>query len=102
LKTGSFLVWLPVPAFETAMLGEHAVDSRRAGCDDVLIHHQVRQTTITFPEVFSVKSNNRLPFPRFQPVITRHEGVMFVHLAIPLPPVIKLAQTDTDPADDLT
>ena len=101
LKTLAFLAFGAVPPLEDSQsLLEHAID-RGAGTHrhDIGVHHHVSQPAIAFLwDVRHGKSReNRLFFPRFEPVISRHEGIVFVHFAVPLAPVVELAGTNTNP-----
>jgi len=46
-----------------------------------------------------IKSDYRLPFPFFQPEITRNGGVMLVGFAVPVNPGVELALADGKPVD---
>lgn len=50
--------------------------------------------------MFGVEFDNSLLFPILQPEISRDLPVMFVDLAITLAPVIELADSDSQPADE--
>src|SRR5690606_2817624 len=51
--------------------------------------------------MLGMKGENRLFLPLLQPVIAGHQGVVFVHLAVPLSPVVELTGADANPADNL-
>ena len=48
-----------------------------------------------------MKLDDRLLFPVFEPPIAGNPAVVFVDFAVTLSPVVELAQTDSDPLDDL-
>ena len=48
-----------------------------------------------------MKLDDRLLFPIFEPPVAGNPAVVFVDFAVALPPVVELAQTDSDPLDDL-
>ena len=47
-----------------------------------------------------IKPDDRLPFPFFQPEITRNGGVMLVGFAVPVYPGVELALADGKPVDE--
>ena len=48
-----------------------------------------------------MKLDDRLLFPVFEPPVAGNPAVVLVDFAVALPPVVELAQTDSDPLDDL-
>ncbi len=51
--------------------------------------------------MFGVEGDDGQLFPRFQPMVARHQAVMFVCLAVPLFPAMEFAGTDADPLHQL-
>jgi len=97
LKPLTFSCLLHIPPLETARDFQHSVYGRGTHRDHVLIHHQVRQTTIPFARMLSVEDDNRQLFPSFQPMIAGHQAIVFVCLAVTLFPSVKFTQADADP-----
>ena len=80
---------------------EHSVDARGTSRHHIGIEHHEGKTAVTLKRVFVVKLDDGLLFPVFEPPVAGNPAVMLVDLAVALPPVIELAQANSDPLDDL-
>jgi len=91
---------LLVPAVEQARGGEHAVDARRAGRDDLLVDHHERQPAVALEREALVEGDDLALLLVEQPVVTRHMAVVLVRLAVAPLPGEELAARDADPRDE--
>ena len=65
-----------------------------------MVEHHECEPPVTFQRVIVIKSDDGLPFPVFQPEITRDGSVMLIGFAVPVDPGVKLALADRQPADE--
>jgi len=84
-----------------ASAGQHAIDSSRAGRDEIGVHHHVRQSAIAFQRVLSMEGEDCLALPHIEPMVAGHEPIVLVDFAVPLTPSVELAHADSNPTDQL-
>src|SRR4029078_7048264 len=63
-------------------------------------HHE-RQPPVSVQGMPVMEVKNGLLFPIFEPEVARHFAVMLVDFAVAVPPGVKLAGADPQPADEL-
>ena len=90
-KAGTLEAFLPVPLLQQPCLAKNPPSAAGADGYEVLIEHHERQPPIPLKRIVHSKIDNRFPFPRFKPEIAGNQPIMFVGLAVPLDPCIKLA-----------
>ena len=100
LEAGAFLGGSSVPTIEATRLGQDPVHRGRAYGNNVLIEHHEGQAPVALQRIQLVKVEDGLPFPVFEPVIARDEGVVLVGLAIAFSPVEELASGQLEPGEE--
>ena len=91
-EAGAFFGGFASAASDEVCCLEHAVGG--GGCDrcHVGIEHHEGEGAITFEWVLAGVVDDGLFFPFFQPVLTRHLGVVFVGFAVAFAPTAELAR----------
>jgi len=89
-KAGSLETFLPAPFLQQPCLAKNPPGAAGADGNDILVKQHVRQAPIPLKRIIHSKLNDRFPFPRFKPEISRDQPVMFVGSAVPLDSCIKL------------
>lgn len=78
-----------------------ATTRQRGACgDDICVEHHERQSPVALERMPIVELDDALLFVLVEPVVTGHQGVVLVRLAIALAPIEELAARDPHPADD--
>jgi len=90
-ETGTLEAFLPVPFLQQPCLTKNSPGAAGADGNDALIQQHERQSPIALKWIVHSKIDDRFPFPRFKPEVSRDQAVMFVGFAVPLDPCIKLA-----------
>ena len=78
-------------------IADHAVNTGRAYCHDVGIKHHEGEPPIAFERVLWMEVGDGLFFPALKPPITWNVAVVLFGLAIPSPPIVELALSDSQP-----
>ena len=78
---------------------EDAVDAGGAAGDDIGVEHHVRQAPVAFERILPRERDDASLFVGRQPMVAGNPGVVFVHLAEALFPVVELAGADAHPGD---
>jgi hypothetical protein len=91
--------WLWVPALQKPSGFEHPIGARRGDGHHVTIQHHESQPAVAFPRALMMEINNGHLFPRLQPMIARHQSVVLIGFAVTITPRVKLAPTQTNPAN---
>ena len=79
---------------------EDAIDAGRTAGGDVLVDHHEGESAITFEGMLAGEGADLVLFIVVEPVIAWDPGVVFVDFAETLLPVVELAGTDADPAEE--
>jgi hypothetical protein len=82
-------------------VAEHSVDAGGAGCRYIGVKHHEGETAVALKGDSVVKLDDGLLFPVFEPPVAGNPAIMFVDLAVTLPPVVELALADAQPLDEL-
>jgi hypothetical protein len=82
-------------------VAEHSVDAGGARCRYIGVEHHEGETAVALEEGFIVKLDDGLLSPVFEPPVAGNPAIMFIDLAVTLPPVIELALADAQPLDEL-
>ena len=97
----SLLRRLSVPTVQTTRLRQHTVRRRWAQGHHVFVQHHERQSPIPVQRMAVEVVDDALALTVLDPMIPRHQAVVFVHLPVPLAPVVKLPPSQPAPLNDL-
>ena len=89
-ETSSFFRGFLPFSVQTAGLFQDAIHAGGTNCNDIFIEHHEREPPKTFHRTRVVVVEDRLLLPRLEPMIAGNRGVVFVHFALALPPLVKL------------
>lgn len=97
-EAGALTIGFGVPGLEQASLLEHPIGGRGADGGDVVIEHHKGQPAIAFQGKLAGKADDRLAFFGFDPVVAWHQAIVFIGLAVAVPPMVVFARGEPDPA----
>jgi len=89
-----------VPSVHKASLGQYAPCAGRTNGNDIPVEHHEGEPSVAFKGVIVMKADDGLPFPLFQPEISRNGGVMLIDFAVAIDPGVELALAYRKPADE--
>ena len=83
-------------------VAERAVDARGTDGDDISVEHHEGQPPVAFQGMPSVEVEDGFLLPVFEPPVARNLAVVLVDLAVAMIPVVKLAGSQPEPAQQLS
>jgi hypothetical protein len=81
-------------------VAEHAIDAGGADRDDIAVEHHERESPVAFESMVLVELDDGSLFPRLQPPVAWHQGIVLVGHSIASFPVVELAGRDPQPGDE--
>jgi hypothetical protein len=100
IKTAALERDLGVMAPKPPSVAKHSVHAGRTGSHDAGVEHHEGETAVTFERILVVVVDDGLLLPIEKPPIAGHPAIVLIDAAIPLAPVIELADADADPGDE--
>jgi hypothetical protein len=64
-----------------------------------MVQHHEREPPVAFQRVIVIKTDDRLPFPFFEPEIAGNRSVVLIGFAVAVDPRVELALADSKPLD---
>ena len=80
-------------------IAKHAVHARKADSHNVGVEHHEGETAVAFEWILIVKVDDGLLLPIQKPPVAGYPAIMLIDAAVPLAPVVELADADADPGD---
>ena len=97
-EAGAFKRGLRLPGVQQPRALEHAIGARGAHRHDVAIQHHEGKPAIALQREPMVEVDDGILFPLLEPVITGNQDVVFVGLAVAIPPLVILGAGEFHPA----
>src|SRR5262249_53407520 len=96
----ALLRWFAVMCLHQSGVAEDAVDARGADGDHVGVEHHEGEPAITLERMAGAELEDGRLLPGPEPPVTGHGGVVLVGGAVARLPVVELAGSDAEPADE--
>lgn len=101
VKTFSLGRAFAIPSLHESRVFEDAIDGRGTHGHHIGVEHHVGQRAVALGRMGQVEVDNRLAFPRLEPMVARDLSVVLVGLAVPLAPVVERPFGDPQPLEEL-